>query len=270
MTCASIMVVVDADEGARARVRLAGWLADEFRARLIGIDVDQPNDANVSFGPTPGSSYVLARLHEATRDGLLRARTLFEVESAGRSRREWCDGVDSPVHFLLAQAAAADLVVIGRPSLADASTLASPIDPSGIVLGLGRPLLITPTGVEHLEASYIAIGWTNTREARRAVSDALPFLRRAEHILILSVGDAADRVPTLVAYLAAHGIDATAIGVDAEGVDTADALIDAACENAADLLVTGAYGHSRLSEWAFGGVTRDLLATCPICCLMSH
>ncbi len=70
--------------------------------------------------------------------------------------------------------------------------------------------------------------------------------------------------------LEARGIEASAARTEGDGAATAEALVDLACEHAAGLLVAGAYGHSRLSEWAFGGVTRDLMRACPLCCLMSH
>lgn len=137
---------------------------------------------------------------------------------------------------------------------------------------LGRPVLVVPPGIDHLDAKRVAVGWKNTREARRAVRDALPFLKRASQVVVVSIddGDGAADPKDIIGFLQAHDVYATALCRDAYGAAASEALIDAASEQAADLVVTGAYGHGRLREWAFGGVTRDLLAGSPLCCLMSH
>ena len=77
-------------------------------------------------------------------------------------------------------------------------------------------------------------------------------------------------VDDVVRYLARHRIKAERrVEIQAQG-SGADQIIALAEDEGADLLVTGAYGHSRLNEWVFGGMTRDLLTSSPICCLMSH
>jgi nucleotide-binding universal stress UspA family protein len=120
------------------------------------------------------------------------------------------------------------------------------------------------------------IGWKDTREARRAVQDALPLLRKAARITIVEAcrldeeETSLPRLNDVVRYLARHGITGgTKVTVEGKGSDAAR-LIEFANAETADLLVTGAYGHSRRGEWMFGGMTRELLATSPICCLMSH
>lgn len=269
MTYASIMVAVDPGEPAGTRVRLAGHLADAFKARLIGVAAEQPAYAFAPIGPTPGSTYVLPELQEACQDRLNRARAVFDEATSDRLRVEWRSAVDDPLTFIVRQALCADLVVVGRPG-DDPETAAA--NPGELAIQLGRPLLVAPASAEKLEAACVAIGWKNTREARRAVWDAMPFLKRASKVIVCTVneGDARDDGQEVVHYLAAQGIDAVTAQNEAYGISTAEALIDVACECAADLLVTGAYGHSRLREWMFGGVTRDLLAGAPICWLLSH
>lgn len=263
------MVTVDPSEAARTRVRLAGHLADAFEASLLGVSAQVPLTLPPAGGP-PIDSYAMPRLREACLDGLAQARAVFEEAAAGRSRTEWASDMDFPLSFILRQAARAGLVVTGRPGADEPPCLLA--DPGDLVMDLGRPLLVVPEKVDHVEARRIAIGWCNTREARRAVSDALPFLRRAAKVVVIRIDEGAEacRDDAVVRYLAAFGIQATAARASAEGIGTAEALVDLACEHAADLLVTGAYGHSRLREWAFGGATRDLLRGCPICCLLSH
>ncbi|GEO99581.1 universal stress protein [Methylobacterium haplocladii] len=270
MTYANIMVAVDPGADARSRVRLAGHLTDDFGSRLIGVAAERPDYAAVPIGPTPGGSYVLPRLHEACLDGLKRAHTLFDEAAAGFQRIEWRSDLDSPSHFMLQHAAGADLIVVGRPE-DDPDTSPFYADPGDLVMQLGRPLLIVPPDVDRLDAARIAIGWKNTRAARRAIWDAMPFLKRASAVIVCTVDEGGEDLgEQVVRYLATRGIHAFTARTDARGASLGEALVDVACESAADLLVTGAYGHSRLQEWAFGGVTRDLLAGAPICCLMSH
>ncbi len=180
----------------------------------------------------------------------------------------WRSDLGPSLPFLVAQAAAADLVVVGRRD--DSAPFA--IDPGDLAMQLGGPVLVVPPGCDHLEAGRVLIAWANTREARRAVRDAMPFLTRASRVVVASIDDGAGPADPrdLVGLLRAHGVVAEAVTPDATGASTAEALTDAAAEHGADLVVAGAYGHSRLREWAFGGVTRDLLAGSPVCCLMSH
>ena len=136
--------------------------------------------------------------------------------------------------------------------------------------------MVVPAAVKSLGAGHVVIGWKDTREARRAVQDALPFLHEAKRVTIMEICEkdemdgARHHVADVVRYLAQHRIKAESrIEIQAHG-SGADQIIGLAEDEGADLLVTGAYGHSRLNEWVFGGMTRELLTSSPICCLMSH
>lgn len=269
MSYASIMVAVDLGEHAHDRIRLAGHLADDFHAGLIGVAAEMPAYEAVPVGPTLGGGYCMASVQEAVLADLKSAHAAFDEAAHGRSRIEWRSNLDFPIAFLARQAVAADLIVLARD---DEGNPLMTVDPGSAVMQLGRPVLVVPPMIDHLDAQRVAIGWKNTREARRAVRDALPFLKRASHVVVLSIDDGTGAADTqaVVRFLQAHDVRAKAVQKDAYGATTAEALVDAASEQAADLIVVGAYGHGRLREWAFGGVTRDLLAGCPVCCLMSH
>ena len=270
MTYASIMVAVDLGAEARERVHLAGHLADDFRARLIGVAAEEASYAVPPVGPIPASAFALAANDERILNDLKRAHAAFAAAAGGRSRVEWRSNLDFPLPFLIGQAAAADLVVVGRKG--QSGPVLFSVDPGDLVMHLGRPILVVPPGVDHLDARRVVIGWKNTREARRAVRDALPFLSRASRVVVVSIdeGQGTDEAGDVVGFLQAHDIDATATRWESGGGPTSRALVEAASEQAADLIVLGAYGHGRLREWVFGGVTRDLLAGAPVCCLMSH
>lgn len=136
--------------------------------------------------------------------------------------------------------------------------------------------LVVPGAVNSLSANHVVIGWKDTREARRATRDALPFLHQAKRVTIIEICEtyqkeaARHHVDDVMLYLALHGVKAEGrIEIRSLG-SGADQIIGFAEDEGADLLVTGAYGHSRLNEWFFGGMTHDQLTSSPICCLMSH
>ena len=141
---------------------------------------------------------------------------------------------------------------------------------------MGRPTLVVPEGATTLGAEHVVIGWKDTREARRAVRDAMPFLQQATRVTVVEAcgpnGEKAalGRLDDVARYLWRHRIECgPKVMVRQEGSGAAQ-LIQIAQQERADLFVTGAYGHSRLGEWIFGGMTRHLLTGSPICCLMSH
>ena len=270
MTFASIMVAVDLGPQARDRVRLSGHLADAFQARLIGVAAETPAYAVPPVGPTPGSAFALSASSEAVLQDLKRAHAAFEEAAGPRDRVEWRSNLDFPLPFLISQAAAADLVVVGSKDGTGAGLFA--VDPGDAVMHLGRPVLVVPPEVDHCDARHVVVGWKNTREARRAVRDALPFLKRAAQVVVVSVdeGDGSAQVRDVLGFLETHAVPVTALRRESGGARVGTVLVEAASEHGADLVVTGAYGHTRLREWAFGGVTRDLQAGAPICCLMSH
>jgi nucleotide-binding universal stress UspA family protein len=136
--------------------------------------------------------------------------------------------------------------------------------------------LIVPDAVASLRAEHVVIGWKDTREARRAVQDALGFLREAIRVTVVETcqsgeeAAAQEHIDDVARYLTRHRIGGgPRVIIHQEGSGAAQ-LIRLAQDEGADLIVTGAYGHSRLGEWVFGGMTRDLLASSPVCCLMSH
>jgi nucleotide-binding universal stress UspA family protein len=136
-------------------------------------------------------------------------------------------------------------------------------DLGALVLSSGRPIIDVALGGTAAKFDKICIGWKDTREARRATADALPLLKLAGEVTALTVteGDyAAERasLDDLLAWLKSHGVAARAdVLNNPEGY--VDVLETNALAQNADLLVIGGYGHSRMREWLFGGVTRSVL-----------
>jgi nucleotide-binding universal stress UspA family protein len=144
-----------------------------------------------------------------------------------------------------------------------------------VVMHVGRPVLVVPAGASGVDFDKIIIGWKDTRETRRAIADALPFLRKAAQVTVVEIvaepelEAAQARLDDVVIWLSRHGVVAEPIARASAGED-AHQLHVVALECNAGLIVAGAYGHSRVREWVLGGVTRDLLLRAGQCALVSH
>ena len=146
------------------------------------------------------------------------------------------------------------------------------------VMALGRPVIVLPyKGKAAVSLNEVIIGWDGGREASRAAFDALPLLKKAAKVRVVRIDPQKDPSlrgsvagADLAEALARHGVKAEAQGYPTDGQDEGQALMRCAEDSGAGLIVMGAYGHSRLAEFIFGGATRFVLnrLVCPV--LMSH
>lgn len=140
----------------------------------------------------------------------------------------------------------------------------------------GRPVLIVPPGRNDCACERIIIAWDGSANASRAVADAMPLLKSAKAVAIVSVMGEKDLSTSvsgtdLAPHLARHGIDVTVSDTTVGLKETvADAIQREAVEFRASMIVSGAFRHSRLREWILGGVTRSLLESCSLPLVMSH
>lgn len=153
-----------------------------------------------------------------------------------------------------------------------------------LLFGAGRPVLLFPEAASpDLPDRFdqIAIAWDNKGPSARAVADALPFLRRAKMVRLVTIDNegkgAAKPSSRLVQssealgrHLARHSIDIAVANLDAKGDAAGDVLTDYVMKNKIDLLVMGAYGHARLREVVLGGTTNTILGEPPGYVLMSR
>src|SRR5262249_54711329 len=276
MSFATLMVHVDVEPKSDARVRLAAQLADRFASTLIGISA-----CVLPPYPAEGAYFVTPEFVEQEQQDILTAlqhtEAFFRAAAGEQGSKsewlEWRSAIDLPENFVVSEARSSDLVIVGRaPSPMD---ICRCLDPGAAVLRVGRPMLVVPPGVDTLKAERILIGWKDSREARRALQDSLPLLHEAKTVAVVEVYEdgmealARRHVEDVARYLTRHRISVGSATADVAKHGIADHLIDLARVEGADLIVTGAYGHSRLGEWIFGGVTRELLVSSPVCCLMS-
>lgn len=171
----------------------------------------------------------------------------------------------------------ADLIILGVPATSDVSGVE--VDcAERVIVGAGRPVLMLPReGGRALDLSSAIIGWDGGREAARAVFDALPLLRAASSVQIVCVDPAeeprvtpADPGRRLSQALSRHGITAEPRAIKSGPANAGRALLNYAAEHQAGFLVMGAYSHSRLREFMFGGATKSVLADMDRPVLMSH
>jgi nucleotide-binding universal stress UspA family protein len=274
MSYATLLVYVNVDHVSKQLVSVAAGLADKFSAKLIGLS------ALAIVPPFAAEGVVFVDNATEVDTALMKARLgeagdKFRAAAGADRQTEWRSFLEFPTESLLSEARCADLIVVEKNKASwDIHRVA---DNGSAILGAGRPFLVVPTAVKSLTADHVVVGWKDTGESRRAIQDALPFLHEAKRITIVEICEkdqmetARYHVDDVVDYLARHRVKADArVETQLLGSTGADQIISLALDEGADLLVTGAYGHSRLNEWVFGGMTRDLLTSSPICCLMSH
>ena len=161
-----------------------------------------------------------------------------------------------------------DLVLMSRPTQSGPSASFE-----AALLETGKPLLLMPRDREAFAADRILIGWNGSREAARAVNDALPMLLDASSVVVVATADCATVDPSLEGvkrYLALKGIEATTDILRPKGDHIGNALVEAAEANGVDLIVLGGYGRPRMRDMIFGGVTHEILAKADRPVLMAH
>ena len=255
------------------RLGLAAQLAETHGAHLIGLHVVAPPDIPPYIGAQL-SAGVLEAQQRFAEEECARARAVFEDATAGRSfSAEWRDAYGDVLDHVQLHGRHADLVIAGQENDDDDNVH---LDVAGrLVLSLGRPVLVNPyAGRFDAHPARVLVAWDGSRAAARALGDALPVLKRADAVAVLSINpetDHADMAGVDIAqHLARHDVMVDVRRVTSEDVDVGATVLSRAADFGADLIVMGAYGHARWRELVLGGVTEHVLAhmTAPV--LMSH
>jgi nucleotide-binding universal stress UspA family protein len=281
MSYKDMLVVLDAAADSLGRLALAAALAERFAAHLVGFYA-VPSAEALGRGGTVDATLLAPIFREWHETALAQAETCREAFEQEIGRRgvsaEWRavggDGeADPAVH-----ARYADLTILGQRDPADDAMAMMRPRPERVVLAAGRPVLAVPYAGSYATVGRRAlIGWDASREATRAVADAMPLLAGAETVSVLAIDprqspSAHGAVPgaDISLHLARHGVKAAVERTVSAGVPLGDVLLSRAADLAADLLVIGAYGHSRARELLLGGVTRTVLQSMTLPVLMSH
>jgi nucleotide-binding universal stress UspA family protein len=280
MSYKSILVHVDQSSHATARIEFAAELARRQEAHLTGAALSGlAMDFYRSGGMTWGAPVPQEVFDKVKEDNRLALAQFDKLASAAAISYETRYTDDDPDFGLVQQAHYADLVVLSQTSPDTGGPRLLRSLPEYVALNGGRPVLMVPyAGVfTHLDR-HALVAWDGSRAATRAITDALPLLKRSAQVT-LAVFDAERQygvhgdVPgaDIALYLARHGVKVEVQQhATADGIDVGSALLSLAADLSADLLVMGAYGHQRWSEIILGGVTRRLLQSMTLPVLMSH
>jgi nucleotide-binding universal stress UspA family protein len=269
MPLRTILVHADSDRHLSARFALAATLGETHDARLIVVYPLRVPAAAMLFADSAGAPGVQAQLEaEQEQAANLRARIADRL-SRKHVTWEWRTLQGQPHQVLAAASTGADLIVMGQDERdPDSSLMAT------VALTAGRPVLGVPSsGALPTCGTRILVAWNGTREATRAAHDALPLLQTAEQVILFAATSDGEHGATTMdaaAHFAAHGCKIDVRRASLDGRDAGAAIMNAAAEAGADLIVMGAYGHSRLREWVFGGATRTILQSMTVPVLMSH
>jgi nucleotide-binding universal stress UspA family protein len=275
MNYKTVVVGLALDRPNDASLRVAGDIAERFEARIIGVaasDLRPP----MYFAEGAFAQKLLEEEAAAIQGRLSELEAEFRAAVERRATAvEWRSARAWPVPYLLQQARAADILVIGARSEILVDPGAAP-DPSDLVMQAGRPLLVIPPTVEWLDLRSVLIAWKDVREARRAVFDALPILAAAKEVTIAEIpeqdshrADALAHVADVAAWLRGHGIAANTV-VPEKTAGVTGQLDNIAANIGAGIVIAGAYGHSRFREWVLSGVTRHLATESRRCAFLSR
>jgi nucleotide-binding universal stress UspA family protein len=282
MALKDILVHLDGAPRSKIRLDVAAKLATQCGAHVIGVHVIDIPSANYFYGaampfvPTNPEEIVGRMRADATEAAAPIEAAFRDCMRRNGLQGEWRLVEGSPAAMVALHARYADMTVVGQPNSyepqdSDAITVTT-------VMTSGRPVLAIPfAGDFPTLGERVLVAWNASREAARAVNDALPLIAAAKQVTVLAInpqrgiGGLGD-VPAadIALHLARHGVKAEAAHTVAKDISDGEALLSYAADIGADLIVSGAYGHSRARELVFGGVTRTLIAEMTAPVLLSH
>jgi nucleotide-binding universal stress UspA family protein len=275
----TIVVHLDNAKRRAATLNVALGLAGAFDSHLVALYA--PGFPRIPSGAlAEGTSVVREIEQERMREAAERSEREYHdaVRRRGGDKTEWRYAKGDALAAIRLSARYADLLVMGQPDRysADMDEPQSTF-PGDVVMSVGRPVLFVPyAGQFSSIGSRVLVAWNASREAARAVSDALPFLTRAQRVEVVAFDPERSsdhgEVPgaDIALYLARHGVKANAAQQTGTKIDVGAQILSRAADVEADLIVMGGYGHSRFRELVLGGATRSLLESMTAPVLMSH
>jgi nucleotide-binding universal stress UspA family protein len=255
-------------------------LARKFDSYIEGFALRPAIDNFAAMDPV--SSMAMATVRQHDEDAAKQARGMFEgfMESRGIPRGDksnsalsfgWFDAAPDGDNFVGSYGRVFDLTVLGRPG--DEPQSPRMVTLEAALFESGRPVLIAPPAPPQRLGENVLIAWNGSTEQARATAFAMPLLRSASRVTVLTVEGGTVPGPTgaqLARYLQRNGIPAEAVTAAPEKRSTGEALLAEADALGCDLLIKGAYTQSRLRQMIFGGTTRHILASAQLPVLMAH
>ncbi len=274
----SIIVYCPAARDASRLVPLAKALATSTDTSVTGFHVIPPIQVYADAAVAIGAEYIQSQ-STLYREDADRARAAFEAEAEAHNLavtwRESSGGGQPFVSEIATVCRTSELVLIGQPD--ENGFTARLVTPADIIMASGRPVLVVPSAGSYADVGKrVLIAWNGSREAARAAFDALPLFAAGAkiHILTSGPGGNADEPhqsgAALAKTLGQHGFDTVHHRTNPGSITVGEEILSRAADYSADMIVLGCYGHTRLRETIFGGVTRDILKHMTVPVLMSH
>ena len=274
-----LLVEIDASDISSKRIDYAIRLAKRFEAHLTGLYL-MPEFAP----PATVGVYLTADIkanverHERERaeSALVGFRDMAEREGVAFDTRTDQGYQTEFADMLAVQGRYADAVIIGQP---DDDSVGVSQDPGDVLLTCGAPVIVVPhIGVSAATtAEHVMIAWNASREAARAVRDAMPLIERAKTVDIVSFRPKSSRsghgdMPgaDIALHLTRHDVQVEVETIEGKDIDVGNALLSHLADRGSDMLVMGGYGHSRMREFVLGGATRTILQSMTVPVLMAH
>jgi nucleotide-binding universal stress UspA family protein len=278
MSFKDIVVQLDSTHASRVRLHLAMSLARRFDARLSGLHVIPEPDLPPYFKPS-----VVRRIAEIyadnAREAADRAETMFRQQTANAAASTTWECFEGDTAELIGERARfADLLVLGQFDTENPHGISHFLLPAKVVFGTASPILVVPNnGTFDDIGKRIVVTWDGSREAARAIRDAMPLLKSAHEVSLFAVdlprqGHMHGKPDSsrFADHLARHGITVSVREDASSKHSVTDAILTHVGAFNADLLVMGAYGHSPVWEFIVGGTTPALLERTTVPVLMSR
>ncbi len=277
MSLKDILAIVTSEAANEPVIAFAEQLARQNSGRVTAALVNwEPNYAPVeglAVDPLYGQLLEDARDHLRSEADKLKARLL--QGEIGAVVESYLMDIGAAGSVLGLRARHADVSLVAKPTKLNADSVRAVLEAA--LFESGRPVIIVPPEWRPAPIGRrVLFAWKPTREAARALGDADDFIRAAEGVSVVTVDGKPSRGygeqpgADITAHLAFRGAKAELFNLGSGGLTEADAILGQALAVGADLIVMGAYGRSRMSEFIFGGVTREVLKHATVPVLMSH
>jgi nucleotide-binding universal stress UspA family protein len=285
MTWKDLIVHVDPTQAGLARMRSGVRLAERYQAHLTGLFIRMPLLLAAELPIVTGIRLEGGVRHQEFEQAVEREeaairdceREFREAVARVSIEGDWSLADGGSPSLIDAEARFADLIIVGQGAGKGAAAVQAGF-PAELALACGRPVLVIPACyATDAIAERVLVAWNGTREAARAVHDAMPLLERAQFVALLAVAppwgetdDGMRELAKLADHLKRHGVTAERYVARAPEHAAGEEILAQAGRASCDLVVMGAYGHSHMREMVLGGATRTLLQDAAVPLFLSH